>query len=100
MFVASIPCLLGFNVLSGVHIGKLGSILDIEDYIVSNLLLPIGALIFVVVCSTKFGWGFDNFLKETNEGKGIKFAKGFKYYFKYVLPLIILAILISGLIPG
>ena len=100
MFVASIPCLLGFNVLSGVHIGKLGSILDIEDYIVSNLLLPIGALIFVVFCSTKFGWGFDNFLKETNEGKGIKFANGFKYYFKYVLPLIILAILISGLIPG
>ena len=98
MLVATLPCALGFNVWSGFNLGGMG-ILDIEDFVVSSLLLPIGALIYVVFCSTKLGWGFDNYLEETNTGKGIKLGRGFRFYFRYVLHVLILIVLISGLIP-
>ena len=98
IFVLSLPCLLGFNVLSGVNVLNKG-ILSMEDFLVSNLLLPVGALIFLIFCSYKFGWGFDNYRAEVNTGKGIKLGKGLVYYFKFVLPILILFILISGLIP-
>lgn len=98
MLVATLPCALGFNVWSGFNLGGMG-ILDIEDFVVSSLLLPIGALIYVVFCSTKLGWGFDNYLEETNTGKGIKLGRGFRFYFRYALPVLILIVLISGLIP-
>lgn len=97
MLVASMPCLLGFNALSGVQLAGKG-ILDMEDFMVSNLLLPIGALIYLVFCSTKFGWGFENFRAEVNTGKGIRLAGGFKYYFRFALPVLILVVLISGLV--
>ncbi len=98
IFVLSLPCLLGFNLLSGVQLFGM-DILDMEDFLVSNLLLPVGALVFLLFCSYKFGWGFENYRKETNTGKGIKIGKGMVYYFKFILPLLILFILISGLIP-
>ena len=98
IFVLSLPCLLGFNVLSGVNVLN-KDILSMEDFLVSNLLLPVGALIFLLFCSYKFGWGFDNYRAEVNTGKGIKLGKGLVYYFKFVLPILILFILISGLIP-
>ena len=98
IFVLSLPCLLGFNVLSGVNVLNKG-ILSMEDFLVSNLLLPVGALIFLLFCSYKFGWGFDNYRAEVNTGKDIKLGKGLVYYFKFVLPILILFILISGLIP-
>lgn len=98
IFVLSVPCLLGFNVLSGVKTFNM-DILGMEDFLVSNLLLPAGALVFLVFCTYKFGWGFKNFQKEANTGKGIKIGKGMVYYFKFVLPILILFILISGLIP-
>ena len=98
VFVLSLPCLLGFNVLSGVNILN-KDILSMEDFLVSNLLLPVGALIFLIFCSYKFGWGFDNYRAEANTGKGIKIGKGMVYYFKFILPILILFILISGLIP-
>ena len=72
--------------------------LDSEDFLVSNLLLPIGSLIYLLFCVTKWGWGFDNYLAEANEGKGIKLSKGFKYYFMFVVPALIVVILIKGLI--
>lgn len=98
IFVLSLPCLLGFNLLSGVQLFGM-DILGMEDFLVSNLLLPVGALVFLLFCSYKFGWGFENYRKETNTGKGIKIGKGMVYYFKFILPLLILFILISGLIP-
>lgn len=98
IFVLSLPCLFGFNVLSGVNILN-KDILSMEDFLVSNLLLPIGALVFLLFCSYKFGWGFDNYRNEANTGKGVKIGKGMVYYFKFVLPILILFILISGLIP-
>ena len=72
--------------------------LDSEDFIVSNLLLPIGALIYTIFCTTKWGWGFDNFLKEANKGEGFRLSPLLKPYFQFVLPLLILIILIQGLL--
>jgi NSS family neurotransmitter:Na+ symporter len=73
--------------------------MDSEDFIVSNILLPGGALVFLLFCTTKFGWGFDKYLEEANSGTGIKIPKAFGVYFKFVLPLLILFILIQGLLP-
>lgn len=97
LLIASLPCALGYNILSGVHIIGGRDILDSEDFIVSNLLLPLGSFIFVLFCSFKSGWGFDNYLQETNKGEGMKMSPVFRVYFKYVLPLLILFILIQGL---
>ena len=98
MFIMSLPCALGYNLLSNVHLIGARDILDSEDFIVSNLLLPIGALIFLLFCVTKWGWGFDKYQLEANQGKGLKIPKGFKYYFQFVLPILILVILVYGLI--
>ena len=69
-----------------------------EDFIVSNNLLPIGSLVFVLFCCARFGWGFDGFLKEANTGEGAKFGSGLQVYFRWVLPVIILVILVGGYI--
>lgn len=99
VFVLSLPCALGFNVWSGFSPFAAGStIQDLEDFIVSNLLLPLGSLIFVVFCTWKKGWGWDNFVAEANTGRGAKVQKWMKPYMKYVLPLIIIAVLIIGLV--
>ncbi len=98
ILVASLPCLLGYNVLSDVHLIGGRDILDSEDFIVSNLLLPIGSLVYLMFCVTKWGWGFKNYQKEANTGTGIKIANWMKWYFLIVLPILILAILIQGLI--
>lgn len=95
---ASIPCVLGYNLWSNIHLIGGRDILDSEDFLVSNLLLPIGALIFLLFCVTKYGWGFDNYMKETNTGVGIKMHKGLKFYFTYILPILIMIIIIQGLI--
>ena len=79
ILVLSLPCILGFNILSDVTIIGNRGILDSEDYIVSNLLLPIGSLIFLLFCTYNYGWGFDNYYKETNTGKGLKIKPWMKY---------------------
>ena len=71
--------------------------LDLEDFIVSNLLLPIGSLIFLLFCVTRWGWGFDKYLEEANEGKGMKFPKILRSYVTYVIPCIIIIIILMGL---
>lgn len=98
ILLASVPCVLGYNLLSGVHLIGGRDILDTEDFIVSNILLPGGSLVFLLFCTTKFGWGFDKYLEEVNTGKGFKMHKAFGLYFKYVLPILILIILIQGLV--
>ena len=91
LFILSLPCALGFNVLSGITpFGEGSTIMDLEDFIVSNLLLPIGSLIFVAYCVTKFGWGFKNFQKEANTGKGLKVKNWMRGYMTYVLPVVII----------
>lgn len=71
--------------------------MDLEDFLVSNILLPLGSLIFVVFCVSRYGWGWDKFVKEANEGKGLKVASWMRPYMTYVLPIIVLVILIMGL---
>lgn len=97
MLIGSLPCALGFNVLSNVTFFGGMDILGAEDFLVSNILLPVGSLIFVLFCSYKFGWGADSFLAEANKGKGIKISSKLIPFFRYVLPVLILVILISGL---
>ena len=99
MFILSIPCILGFSVWKDVQIAGKG-IMDMEDFVVSNLLLPIGSLLFVLFCTTRYGWGWEKFLAEANEGKGLKVAKWMRPYMTFVLPVIILVLLIVGLLPS
>ncbi len=97
--IGSIPCALGFNVWSGFEPLKAGNtIMDLEDFFVSNLMLPIGSLICCLFCVTKYGWGFDKYLEEVNSGSGLKVSKKLSWYFKYVLPVIIGFLVVYGLI--
>lgn len=98
IFLFSIPCVLGYNVLSDMHFIGNRDVLDSEDFIVSNLLLPIGSLVYLLFCVTKWGWGFDTYLAEVNKGDGMKMPLWIKPYLQYVLPLLILVILVRGLI--
>ena len=94
----SLPCALGFNVWSFIAIPKIGGIQDIEDFILSNNLLPLGSLVYLLFCTSRYGWGFENFLKEANTGRGIKFPHKVSFYVKYILPLIVLGIWVVGYI--
>ena len=98
ILLASLPCVLGYNVWSDLHLIGGRDVLDSEDFLVSNLLLPIGSLIYLLFCVTRWGWGFDNYLKEANIGKGLKISKHLKLYFQFILPVLILIILIQGLL--
>ena len=97
MFLLSMPCILGFSVWNKVQIaGK--NIMDMEDFAVSNILLPLGALIYVLFCVTKYGWGWDNFVKEANEGKGLKVAKWMRPYCTFVIPVLVLVLFLMGIL--
>jgi len=97
MLILAAPCALGFNVLAGWEpMGPGTVVLDLEDFIVSNTLLPLGSMIFVLFCSSRYGWGWDNFIAEVDAGQGIKFPRFLKPYFQYILPLIILVIFFQG----
>lgn len=93
MLILSAPCILGFNAWSDFQIAGKG-IMDLEDFLVSNMLLPIGSLVYVLFCTTRYGWGWDKYFGEVNSGKGLKLSKWLRPYLSYVLPLIIIAILI------
>lgn len=98
ILVASLPAVFGYNIWSSFQPRGAGStVLDLEDFIVSNLLLPGGSLIFLLFCVTKWGWGFDKYLEETNTGAGVKFPRALRGYVTFVLPIIILVILVLGL---
>ena len=96
--ILSLPCVFGYNIWSGLHIIGGRDVLDSEDFIVSNLLLPCGSLVYLLFCVSKWGWGFDRYIAEVNKGEGMKLSPKLKPYFRYVLPVLILVILIQGLI--
>ena len=98
ILLASIPCVLGYNVWSNLHIIGGRDVLDSEDFIVSNLLLPIGSLVYLLFCVTKWGWGFDKYLEEANTGRGFKVSRKLKMYFQFILPILIIFILVQGLV--
>ncbi len=95
LFICSVPTVLGFNVWDSFQpLGEGTVVLDLLDFIVSNNILPLGALITLFFCTTKMGWGWDNFIKEANTGKGLMFSNGLKFYSSYIIPLIILFIFV------
>ena len=99
ILLLSLPCVLGFNILSGVQpLGEGSTIMDLEDFIVSNNILPLGSLIYLLFCTSKRGWGWKNFTEEANAGNGLRFPKWIRIYVSYILPLIVLAIFIQGYI--
>ncbi len=97
IFLLSLPCVLGFNLWSEVRLIAGRDVLDSEDFLVSNLLLPLGSLSLILFCVTRYGWGWDNFLKEANEGKGLQVAKWLRPYMTYVLPVIVFVIFAVGI---
>ena len=98
IFLLSIPCILGFNVWSGISLGELSGILDLEDYLVSNILLPGGSLVMILFCTSRYGWGYDGFIEEANTGKGMKVKRWMRAYLKYVLPVIVLILWMISLV--
>lgn len=97
IILLSMPCVLGFNVWSGFQpLGPGTTIQDLEDFILSNNLLPIGSVLYLLFCTSRYGWGFKNFLKEANEGDGLPFPAWARVYVSYILPLIVLFIFIEG----
>ena len=99
MFLLSLPCVFGYSVWSGFQpLGEGSTVLDLEDFIVSNFLLPLGSLVFVLFCVTRYGWGWDKFMAEANQGKGLKVASWMRPYCTYVLPVIVLVVFIIGIL--
>ena len=97
ILVLSLPCVLGYNVLSGfMPFGEGSAVLDLEDFLVSNTILPLGSLVYLLFCTSRYGWGWKNFVAEADEGKGIRFPKWARVYVSYILPLIVLFIFLMG----
>ena len=99
VILLSLPCALGFNVWSGFSVPGIGNIQDLEDFIVSNNLLPLGSLLYLVFCVSKGGWGWKNFIAEADAGQGLKFPKWARGYLTSVLPALILIIFVMGYVP-
>ncbi len=98
ILILMVPCILGFSVWSNIALPKIGNIMDMEDFLVSNLLLPIGALVFILFCTLRYGWGWKNFVNEANAGKGMKVQNWMRWYMTIVLPIMIVIIFVMGLI--
>ncbi len=98
IFLLSLPCLLGYNLWSNVRPIAGHDILDSEDFMVSNVMLPLGSALFVLFCTARYGWGWKNFMAEANEGTGLKVAQWMRPYMTYVLPVIVFVIFIVGLV--
>ena len=97
IILLSLPCVLGFNLWSSIQpLGKGSCILDLEDFLVSNNLLPLGSLVYLAFCTSRYGWGWDKFIAEADTGKGVAFPKWIRFYATYILPLIVLYIFFNG----
>lgn len=99
LIVLSLPCVLGYNIWSAIQpLGEGSTILDLEDFIVSNVILPIGSLIYLLFCVAKHGWGFEKYMKEPNTGEGLKLPRWIRVYVTYILPVLLIFLILKGLI--
>ncbi len=99
LIVLSLPCVFGYNLWSAIQpLGEGSTILDLEDFLVSNLILPIGSLCYLLFCVTRYGWGFDRYMKEANTGEGLKMPGWIRIYVTYILPVLIVFLIIQGII--
>ena len=98
LIVLSLPCVLGYNLWSAFQpLGEGSAVLDLEDFAVSNVILPIGSLCYLLFCVTRYGWGFDHYLEEANTGTGLKMPKGLRFYLSYILPVLLVFLIVLGL---
>ena len=98
LFLLSVPCALGFNLLSGIApLGEGSTIMDLEDFLVSNIALPLGSMAVLIFCVSRRYWGWDNFLKEANTGRGLRFGNALRFYMAYVLPTLLAVVFVLGL---
>ena len=99
IMVLSLPCVFGYNLWSAFQpLGEGSTILDLEDFVVSNVILPIGSLCYLLFCVTRYGWGFDKYLKEANTGEGLKIPGTLRIYMTYILPVLLIFLIIQGII--
>ena len=97
LIVLSLPCVFGYNIWSAIQpLGEGSTILDLEDFIVSNMMLPVGSLVYMLFCVTRYGWGFDHYLKEANTGEGIKMPGGVRFYVTFILPVLLFFLTVKG----
>lgn len=97
LIVLSLPCVFGFNLWSFVQpMGAGSTILDLEDFVVSNVILPIGSLWYLLFCVTRYGWGFDNYINEANTGNGLKIPKWIRVYVTFILPVLLIFLIVQG----
>lgn len=97
LIVLSLPCVFGYNIWSAIQpLGEGSTILDLEDFIVSNMMLPVGSLVYLLFCVTRYGWGFDHYLKEANIGEGIKMPGGVRFYVTFILPVLLFFLTVKG----
>lgn len=97
LILLSMPCVLGYNIWSAFQpMGAGSAVLDLEDFIVSNCILPIGSLIYLLFCVTRYGWGFEKYLREANTGEGMKIPKGIRVYVTYILPMLLVLLILQG----
>lgn len=99
IMVLSLPCVFGYNLWSAFQpLGEGSTVLDLEDFVVSNVILPIGSLCYLLFCVTRYGWGFDKYLKEANTGEGLKIPGTLRIYMTYILPVLLIFLIIQGII--
>ena len=97
--LCTLPCIFGFNLWSDIQpLGAGSTIMDLEDFIISNNLLPLGSLIFCLFCCQRYGWGWDKFIAEADTGEGMKFPKFLRFYLTWILPVVLLVIFVEGYI--
>ena len=97
LIVLSLPCVFGYNIWSAIQpLGEGSTILDLEDFAVSNVILPIGSLCYLLFCVTRYGWGFEQYQKEANMGDGLKIPKGIRFYVTYILPVLLIFLILQG----
>lgn len=97
IIVLSMPCVLGYNILAGFHpLGSGTTIMDLEDFLISSNVLPLGSLVYVMFCTTRYGWGFDNFLAEADSGNGLRFPHQLRRHMTYVIPAVVVFIYLKG----
>jgi NSS family neurotransmitter:Na+ symporter len=97
ILAGSLPCVLGFNALSDFHpLGGDSVILDLEDFLVSDNILPIGAMVYLLFCTSRYGWGWDKFIAEADAGRGLRFPRILRGYLTYVLPLLMAVVIVMG----
>lgn len=95
--VLMMPCILGFNVWSDIApLGKGSNVMDLEDFIISNNMLPLGSLVILLFCTSRYGWGWEKFLEEADKGAGPKFPRAVRAYLTWVLPLLVLLLFAQG----